>query len=70
MQIDTVVGGRLADVAAVLGVLARNAHSVCDDEPREVGVALFGRAVTAANHSCAPNVWPRFVLDGVSTRGI
>ena len=37
--------------AAVLAVLQRNAHSVCDDELREVGVALYPRAVTAANHS-------------------
>jgi len=46
--------------ASVLAVLQRNAHSVCDDELREVGVALYPRAVTAANHSCRPNVWPRF----------
>ena len=46
--------------ASVLAVLQRNAHSVCDDELREVGVALYPRAVTAANHSCRPNIWPRF----------
>ena len=44
----------------VLAVLQRNAHSVCDDELREVGVALYPREVTAANHSCRPNIWPRF----------
>ena len=46
--------------AAVLGALRRNAHSVCDEELREVGVALYPREITAANHSCAPTIWPRF----------
>lgn len=46
--------------ALVLAVLERNAHSVCDDELREVGVALYPRDVTAANHCCRPTVWPRF----------
>ena len=52
-------GAEADDCAAVLAVLQRNAHSVCDDELREVGVALYPRAVTAANHSCRPNIWPR-----------
>ncbi|KAH8067696.1 SET domain-containing protein [Aureococcus anophagefferens] len=34
--------------------------SVCDEELREVGVALYPREITAANHSCAPTIWPRF----------
>lgn len=46
----------------VLHKLQRNAHSISDSELREAGIGLFERTATAANHSCVPNVWPRFVL--------
>lgn len=46
----------------LLEKLARNVHSIADDELREVGIGLFRRPATAANHSCVPNVYPRFSL--------
>ena len=40
-------------------------HALADDELRVLGLGLFPRVATAANHSCRPNVWPRFTV----TRG-
>lgn len=63
--IDTAAreAAELVDVdATALVKLRRNGHAICDDELREVGIGLFERTATAANHSCRPNIWARFRL--------
>lgn len=45
---------------ALEGPLRRYAHAIADDELRHVGAGLFD--FSFVNHSCVPNVWPRFLL--------
>ena len=42
------------DVALLLARIACNAHTVCDEELRPIGIGVYPRAATT-NHSCAPN---------------
>jgi len=47
---------------ASLRKLQRYGHALTDDELRVIGIGLFPAEATAANHSCSPNVWPRFAF--------
>ena len=52
--------GRQGPVEKIMRKLKHYGHAITDDELRVIGIGLWPTEMTAANHSCEPNVWPRY----------